>query len=41
MKGKVYRGGTFNADGEFKFYTFDKITSTDAIIMIQAFVKVS
>ncbi|WP_430536755.1 immunoglobulin-like domain-containing protein, partial [Listeria rocourtiae] len=40
VNGTAYKGGTFNADGTFKFYALDKIKSADDVIAIQAFDKV-
>ncbi|WAO22705.1 immunoglobulin-like domain-containing protein [Paenilisteria newyorkensis] len=39
VNGAAYKGGTFNADGTFKFYALDKIKSADDVIAIQAFDK--
>ncbi|KGL41290.1 hypothetical protein EP56_11940 [Listeriaceae bacterium FSL A5-0209] len=39
VNGTAYKGGTFNADGTFKFYALDKIKAADDVIAIQAFDK--
>ncbi|MBC1605705.1 hypothetical protein HCJ39_13375, partial [Listeria rocourtiae] len=38
VDGVNYKGGTF-VDGEFKFYAFDKITSANSTVTMQAFDK--